>query len=77
MLEFIKSKFSNTEETTHLLAARSLDQVKDEGDLDKYKLVYWVSERRTKAYIRERTTERLCGVDLLYIWYRHAIAVEW
>lgn len=42
MLEFIKSKFSNTEETTHLLAARSLDQVKDEGDLDKYKLVYWI-----------------------------------
>lgn len=43
MLEFIKSKFAHNEETTHLLAARSLDQVKDEGDLDKYKLVYWVS----------------------------------
>lgn len=53
MLEFIKSKFSNSEETTHLLAARSLDQVKDEGDLDKYKLVYWVGEREKESlYLR-------------------------
>jgi hypothetical protein len=52
MLESIKSKLQahqTHDETTHLLAGRSLDPVKDEGDHDKYKLVYWVSDKSVKG----------------------------
>lgn len=45
MLDTLKHKFQrkgSEDETTHLLAQRSLDQAKDEGDQDKYKLVYWI-----------------------------------
>jgi hypothetical protein len=47
MFESLKSSFQRkdgNDETTQLLAAqRSLDHVKDEGEHDKYKLVYWVN----------------------------------
>lgn len=49
MLESIKSKLQTQDERTHLLGERSLDQVKDEGDFDKYKLVYWVKLNRKET----------------------------
>lgn len=53
MLESIKSKLQTQDERTHLLGERSLDQVKDEGDFDKYKLVYWVKFNRKEIKKRE------------------------
>lgn len=59
MLEIIKSKLFNTasqEESTRLLSDQ---QSKDEGDHDKYKLVYWV----------KKSTKSKLGISLTAFFY--------
>lgn len=75
-----KNKHVN-DETTQLLAQRSLDQVRDEGEHDKYFIVYWVSSNEEKSHLQKKQSEAngfgSLKIDLLHLWCCHVVTLEW